>query len=126
MEKQVIFIRMNYALHNNLFWKLGKKAYSDYYDTHLLNKGIYKPINVEKYSLKEAAITKKPARHSFSFSTNENVTNCYCIFSNDIKMKALDCLMEYPQGGFEKCNKRKRKEMLETIYPSVDFQKYHQ
>ena len=31
--------------------------------------------------------------------------------------------MEYPQGGFEKCNKRKGKKMLETIYPSVDFSK---
>ena len=31
--------------------------------------------------------------------------------------------MEYPQGGFEKCNKRKGKKMLQTIYPNVDFSK---
>ena len=39
----------------------------------------------------------------------------------DVKMKALDCLVEYPQGGFEKCNIRKERKMLETIYPSIDF-----
>ena len=44
-----------------------------------------------------------------------------CIFSDDVKMRALDCLVEYPQGGFEKCNIRKEKEILKTVYPSVDF-----
>jgi broad specificity phosphatase PhoE len=44
-----------------------------------------------------------------------------CIFSDDIKIKALDCLVEYPQGGFEQCNIRKERKILETVYPSVDF-----
>jgi broad specificity phosphatase PhoE len=44
-----------------------------------------------------------------------------CIFSDDIKIKALDCLVEYPQGGFEQCNIRNERKILETVYPSVDF-----
>ena len=48
-KNKLFLFAMGMLLHNNLFWKLGKKAYSDYYDTPLLNKGIYKLINVEKF-----------------------------------------------------------------------------
>ena len=37
--KKVFFIRHGYALHNDLYWVMGDKAYSDYTDTPLLHKG---------------------------------------------------------------------------------------
>lgn len=123
MEKQVIFIRHGYALHNNLFWKLGKKAYSDYYDTPLLNKGYLQAYKCRKVFLKEAAMTGNQPDIVLVSPLTRTLQTATTIFSDDIKIKALDCLMEYPQGGFEKCNKRKGKKMLETIYPSVDFSK---
>ena len=39
MEKTIYFIRHGYALHNKLFWDIGPRAYSEYRDTPLLEKG---------------------------------------------------------------------------------------
>ena len=49
MNKQVIFIRHGYALHNNLFLEISKNAYSDYVDTPLLNKGFLQAHHCRKY-----------------------------------------------------------------------------
>ena len=121
MNKQVIFIRHGYALHNDLFWKLGKKAYSDYIDTPLLNRGFLEAYHCREMFLKEyEKLGRKPEIVLVSPLTR-TLQTATTIFSNDIKMKALDCLVEYPQGGFEKCNIRKQKKVLKAIYPSVDF-----
>ena len=56
MNKQVIFIRHGYALHNDLFWKLGKKAYSDYVDTPLLNRGFLQAYHCREMFIKEMII----------------------------------------------------------------------
>jgi len=121
MNKQVIFIRHGYALHNDLFWKLGNKAYSDYIDTPLLNRGFLEAYHCREIFLKEyEKLGRKPEIVLVSPLTR-TLQTATTIFSNDVKIRALDCLVEYPQGGFEKCNIRKEKKILEAIYPSVDF-----
>ena len=40
MEKTIYCIRHGYALHNKLFWDIGRRAYSEFKDTPLLEKGI--------------------------------------------------------------------------------------
>ena len=121
MNKQIIFIRHGYALHNDLFWKLGNKAYSDYVDTPLLNKGFSQAYHCREMFLKEInQLGRKPDIVLVSPLTR-TLQTAMCIFSDDIKIKALDCLVEYPQGGFEKCNIRKCKKLLKTIYTNIDF-----
>ena len=121
MNKQVIFIRHGYALHNDLFWKLGKKAYSDYVDTPLLNRGFLQAYHCRKMFLKETKRSGRSPDIVLASPSTRTLQTAMCIFSDDIKIKALDCLVEYPQGGFEKCNMRKERKMLETVYPSIDF-----
>ena len=43
--KTLYFVRHGYALHNFLFWKLNKEAYS-IRDTQLLQKGIEQATNL--------------------------------------------------------------------------------
>ena len=126
MNKQIIFIRHGYALHNDLFWKLGKKAYSDYVDTPLLNKGFSQAYHCREMFLKEIKQLGRNPDIVLASPLTRTLQTAMCIFSDDIKIKALDCLVEYPQGGFEKCNIRKERKMLETVYPSVDFTQIEQ
>lgn len=126
MNKQIIFIRHGYALHNDLFWKLGKKAYSDYVDTPLLNRGFSQAYHCREMFLKEIKQLGRNPDIVLASPLTRTLQTAMCIFSDDIKIKALDCLVEYPQGGFEKCNIRKERKMLETVYPSVDFTQIEQ
>lgn len=114
MKKHVVFIRHGYALHNKLFSKIGKEAYSDYVDTPLLNEGYNQAFKLREH------INKFPDLVLVSPLTRTLQTT-QTIFSNDINQIALDCLVEYPQGGFEKCNIRKSKKLLKTIYTNIDF-----
>lgn len=126
MNKQVIFIRHGYALHNDLFWKLGKKAYSDYVDTPLLNRGFLQAYHCREMFIKEFQKLGRMPDIILVSPLTRTLQTAMTIFSNDVEMRALDCLVEYPQGGFEKCNIRKQKKVLETIYPSVDFKEIDQ
>ena len=126
MNKQVIFIRHGYALHNDLFWKLGKKAYSDYVDTPLLNRGFLQAYHCREMFIKEFEKLGRMPDIILVSPLTRTLQTAMTIFSNDVEMRALDCLVEYPQGGFEKCNIRKQKKVLETIYPSVDFKEIDQ
>tara|TARA_Y200000002_G_C22650417_1_gene651106 strand:+ start:445 stop:1101 length:657 start_codon:yes stop_codon:yes gene_type:complete len=126
MNKQVIFIRHGYALHNDLFWKLGKKAYSDYVDTPLLNRGFLQAYHCREMFIKEFEKLGRMPDIILVSPLTRTLQTAMTIFSNDVEMRALDCLVEYPQGGFEKCNIRKEKKVLETIYPSVDFKEIDQ
>ena len=126
MNKQVIFIRHGYALHNDLFWKLGKNAYSDYVDTPLLNRGFLQAYHCREMFIKEFEKLGRMPDIILVSPLTRTLQTAMCIFSNDVEMRALDCLVEYPQGGFEKCNIRKQKKVLETIYPSVDFKEIDQ
>ena len=100
---------------------IGSKAYSDYVDTPLLHRGyleadgcreIYKKEleDIELVLVSPLTRTLQTAVSIFGEST---------FFRT--KIRALDCLMEYPQGGPELCNKRKEVEILKRNYPTVEF-----
>ena len=85
------------------------KAYSDYRDTHLLHEG-YLQAKECKEKHKEILDDVELVLVSPLTRTLQTAVG---IFGKSpffrTKMRALDCLMEYPQGGPELCNKRKEK-----------------
>ena len=52
MSKSIYFIRHGYALHNDLFWSIGKDAYKKYQDTPLLHKGYLQANDCKKKYVK--------------------------------------------------------------------------
>ncbi len=48
MEKTLYCIRHGYALHNKLFFEIGPRAYSEYRDTPLLEKGFNQAKTLNK------------------------------------------------------------------------------
>jgi len=119
--KKVFFIRHGYALHNDLYWVMGDKAYSDYTDTPLLHKGYIQADECRRKYKEELEgvelILVSPL--SRTLQTAISIFGKSSFFRT--KMRALDCLMEYPQGGPELCNKRKEKTILERNYPTIEF-----
>ena len=125
MSKSVYFIRHGYALHNDLFWSIGTDAYKKYHDTPLLDKGYLqankckldhvKPWNGKLKNI-DVVLVSPLSRTISTALTIFGDTRHYCT-----KFVALDCLMEYPQGGDEFCNKRKKIEILKDNYPIIDF-----
>lgn len=116
MNKTIFCIRHGLALHNVLYWKIGKKAYK-YRDTPLLPDGYkqakkcrntWNKINdIELILVSPLSRTLETMRTIFKYNKNINVI-------------ALDELMEYPHGN-DLCNKRKRISELELVYPNIDF-----
>ena len=117
MEKTIYFIRHGYALHNKLFWDIGKRAYSEYRDTPLLEEGynqakrlnsIWKELNnIQLVVVSPCTRTLHTAEFVFK---NQN-----------IPMIAKDFLIEYPIGGHEICNHRYDLDHLKHLYPYIDF-----
>jgi broad specificity phosphatase PhoE len=119
MEKQQIWcIRHGTALHNVLYDKIGVKAYKSpkYTDTHLVDKGHVEAIQLgntwkEKYKIDIVFVS--PLTRTIQTAKN--------IFQGkNVKMIAIDEILEYPQG-VEHCNKRKNKNELQKLYPNIDF-----
>tara|TARA_B110000008_G_scaffold279722_1_gene328204 strand:+ start:843 stop:1436 length:594 start_codon:yes stop_codon:yes gene_type:complete len=121
MVKKVFFIRHGYALHNKLYWEIGPKVYSEYTDTPLLHEGY---LQAEECGKKHRDILNNIDLVLVS-PLSRTLQTAVSIFGESIfyksKIRALDCLMEYPQGGSELCNKRKNREILERNYPTVEF-----
>ncbi len=114
--KTLYFIRHGYALHNFLFWKLGKEAYN-IRDTQLLEKGIKQATHLG-YTWEE----KNKIDLVVCSPSIRTLDTAILIFKDtNHKIIALDNILEYPQGS-EECNKRKDKTVLQTLYPQVDFQ----
>ena len=119
MEKQQIWcIRHGTALHNVLYEKIGVDAYNSpkYTDTHLVDKGHLEAIQLgntwkEKYKIDIVFVS--PLTRTIQTAKN--------IFQGkNVKMVAIDEILEYPQG-VEHCNKRKNKSELQKLYPDIDF-----
>ena len=113
--KNLYLIRHGYALHNFLFWKIGKEAY-DIRDTQLLQKGVEQATNLG-YTWQEKdridLVVCSPSIRTLDTAT--------LIFKNtNHKIIALDSILEYPLGS-EECNRRKDKSVLRALYPQVDF-----
>ena len=126
---KVFFIRHGYALHNDLYWSIGNEAYSKYQDTPLLHKGYLQAAECrEKYinngdALKNMDIVLVSPL-SRTISTALSIFGSNSFYST--KFIALDCLMEYPQGGEELCNKRKTVDILKNNYPIINYSQINQ
>ena len=125
MSKSIYFIRHGYALHNDLFWSIGTDAYKKYQDTPLLHKGYLQANDCKKKHVKTWNGKLKNIDIVLVSPLSRTINTALSIFGDTrhycTKFIALDCLMEYPQGGDEVCNKRKKIEILKDNYPTIDF-----
>jgi len=125
MSKLIYFIRHGYALHNDLFWSIGRDAYKNYYDTPLLDKGYLQANLCKKKYVKPWDGKLKNIDIVLVSPLSRTISTALTIFGDtshySTKFIALDCLMEYPQGGDEMCNRRKKIELLKDNYPTIDF-----
>jgi broad specificity phosphatase PhoE len=116
MTKLLYCIRHGTALHNINFNKMGRKAYTEFTDTPLVDFGKLEAVllgsswrdigNVELILVSPLTRTLDTAKLIFQ--------------DHKIPIIALDFLMEHPQAE-EICNLRANKEELSIRYPNVDF-----
>ena len=117
MNKKITCIRHGTALHNVMFDKIGVKAYSDYRDTPLVEKGVQESTELgNKWDAKSEIdiVFVSPA-----FRTLDTATNIFNPDKKKIRMVALDCLIEYPCS--DNCNRRQELKTLNKLYPHIDF-----
>ena len=117
MEKTLYCIRHGYAVHNKLFRDIGIRAYTEFRDTQLLEKGYNQAKTLNK-TWKELhdiqLVVVSPCVRTLDTST--------FVFKNiHVNMIAKDFLIEYPMGGNEICNKRKDIDDLRYMYPYIHF-----
>ena len=118
MRKYLYAIRHGEATHNVLFKEVGMMAFFDenYYDTELTDKGFNQAQDLGNKWLdktKMDLVIVSPLSRTLQTAVN--------IFKNtDVKIIALDCLKEYPQG-LHTCNRRKTKKELIKLFPTIDF-----
>ena len=120
MEKTLYCIRHGYALHNKLFRDIGLRAYTEFRDTQLLEKG-YNQARVLNKTWKELydiqLVVVSPCVRTLDTAT--------FIFKNiNVPIIANDFLIEYPMGGYEICNKRKDIDDLRYMYPYIRFEDF--
>ena len=118
MEKTIYCIRHGYALHNKLFWDIGRRAYNEYRDTPLLEEGYEQAKNLSSSwnELKNVELVVVSPCHR----TLE--TACFVFKNKNIPFIAKDFLIEYPIGGYENCNRRKDISDLKYKYPFINFE----
>lgn len=117
MTKLLYCIRHGTALHNINFRKIGRKAYTDFKDTPLIDKGKMEAVqlgidwkklfSVELILVSPLSRTLDTAKYIFQDHPN-------------VPVIALDELMEHPQAE-ELCNQRFDKTELVNRYPNIDF-----
>jgi broad specificity phosphatase PhoE len=116
--KKVWCIRHGTALHNELYWYIGTRAFSEFKDTSLTPKGHEESVHLGKTWDKIEDIELvlvSPLTRTLQTATN--------IFKDHkVKIIAIDELMEHPQC-FEVCNQRLDKKILIDQYPHIDFSK---
>ena len=116
MTKLLYCIRHGTALHNVNYWKIGRKAYTEYPDTPLIDYGKLEAtlLNTswKQISRVELVLVSPLTR---TLETASLVFKDY-----NIPMIAIDELMEYPQAE-EICNLRAEKNVLMERFPKIDF-----
>lgn len=116
--KHIYCIRHGLAMHNVLYKKYGTPIFSDphYVDTLLVPEGHKQSIQLGKTWTdinKIELVIVSPLKRTLDTAIN--------IFQDkQVPIVALDESREYPLG-LHTCNKRKYKEELEILYPTVDF-----
>lgn len=114
--KNIWCIRHGTALHNELYKYIGTRAFTEFKDTHLTKKGHEESINLGKTwdKIKDIEIV-------FVSPLTRTIQTALNIFKNrDVKMIAIDEIMEHPQC-LEVCNQRLDKKILIKQYPNIDF-----
>ena len=116
MTKLLYCIRHGTALHNVNFSKMGRKAYTEFKDTPLIDLGKLEAVllgttwkDIDKVEL----ILVSPLTRTLD-------TAKFIFQHHKAPIIALDYLMEHPQAE-EICNLRANKEELSLRYPNVDF-----
>jgi broad specificity phosphatase PhoE len=113
--KKLFLIRHGYAIHNQLFYQIGKSAYN-IRDTQLLDEGIVQARKLSKTWKELSSIDLIICSPSI-----RTLDTALLIFQNSpLKIIAKDFLLEYEQGS-QLCNRRKDIEDLKVLYPQVDF-----
>ena len=118
MEKTIYCIRHGYALHNKLFWDIGRRVYNEYRDTPLLEEG----YNQAKELNKSWDELKKIDLVVVSPCTRTLETAMFVFKNKNVPFIAKDFLIEYPIGGYENCNRRKDILDLKYKYPYINFE----
>ena len=117
MEKTLYCIRHGYAFHNKLYKYIGERAYIEFRDTPLLEKG-YNQAKMLNKTWKELddiqLVVVSPLSRTLDTST-------FVFQHRNVNMIAKDFLIEYPLGGDEICNKRKDIDDLRYMYPYIHF-----
>tara|TARA_Y100000591_G_C21848490_1_gene710120 strand:- start:1619 stop:2200 length:582 start_codon:yes stop_codon:yes gene_type:complete len=116
MTKLLYCIRHGTALHNVNFDKMGRKAYTEFFDTPLVDLGKLEAVllgttwrDIDKVEL----ILVSPLTRTLD-------TAKFIFQHHKAPVIALDYLMEHPQAE-EICNLRASKDELSLRYPNVDF-----
>jgi broad specificity phosphatase PhoE len=115
-QKKIFCIRHGTALHNNLFWTMGKKAYMYYHDTPLVEKGWCEAefLAKEWKTINDIdLVVVSPLMRTLS--TAETIFK-----DREIPIVVYDGIKEYPQSG-EWCNLRSCKFILKSRFPKFDF-----
>ena len=116
MAKVLYCIRHGTALHNYLYWTIGRKAYTHYHDTPLLEKG-WKEAELLSKEWKEIddieLVVVSPLMRA--------LTTAETIFKNkDVQIIVHEAIKEHPISG-EWCNLRSSKSILVERFPTFDF-----
>ena len=110
-------MRHGTALHNINFPKIGRKAYTEFRDTPLVDFGHIESITLGQewrdIGKIELVVVSPLTR---TLQTAQNIFNS----KPNIPMLAIDYIKEHPQSE-ETCNYRQARSALQVQFPSVDF-----
>lgn len=113
--KALYCIRHGRALHNKLFNTIGVNAYREFRDTSLLAEGKEQAKYLRQH-WKEIddveLVIASPCDRTLATAT---------LIFHTTPIIALDCLIEYPIGGTDICNRRMDRSELSILYPHVNF-----
>lgn len=117
MRKTLYCIRHGTALHNINFPKMGRKAYTDFKDTPLVDFGHLESLTfgqnwADKMDIEVVLVS--PLTRTIETAKNIFITR------PKLPIIALDYLKEHPQSE-ELCNSRQDLSILKQLYPFIDF-----
>jgi broad specificity phosphatase PhoE len=118
MNKLLYLIRHGYALHNELFLKIGIKAFQSpiVYDSPLTQHG-----HVQSVQLGQSWDKKYDIELILVSPLTRALDTCMNIFGDtDIPIECHEFLREYPIGE-DTCNKRSSLTEIKNKYPKIDF-----
>ncbi len=107
----IIGIRHGEAIHNVLYDRIGRDAFTQFQDTSLTTRGMIQALEARRKVPRIDVVLVSPLMRTLQTAS---------IIFPGVKMIALDELMEYPQN-IEICNQRSEISDLTNLFPHVDF-----